>query len=104
VLKVAEGYGIDHVTTGVWSRKISQTGKWFFSQSLRSRNERKNIKIKKGKWKKNERKRKKRKLINVNIKGWFTTQRVKGVKITENFCKKQFVLKKYGYNRTSSLL
>lgn len=34
-------------------------------------------------------KRNKRKLINVDIKGWFTTQRVKGITITDNFCKKR---------------
>jgi len=34
-------------------------------------------------------KRKKRKLVNVNIKVWFTTQRAKGITITDNFCKKR---------------
>jgi len=33
VQKVAEGYGTDHVTIGVWNRKISQTGKWFSAKA-----------------------------------------------------------------------
>jgi len=42
VQKVAEGYGIDHVTTGVWNRKISQTGSGF------------QPKLRKQKWKKTQ--------------------------------------------------
>lgn len=33
VQKVAEGYGVDHVTSGVWNRKISQRGKWFSAKT-----------------------------------------------------------------------